>query len=486
MGNRPVPLLSRRIAAAALTVAVTATGIAAGARTAAAEPDTLTQTHTCVFPVIETQPVISVLSADLPQQVIGRTMAATQAELDVTLSADTAMMFPLLKTATVEGTVAVEFDITRTVNGQSDHVRTSAVFTVARTPLPAAPGPMPLVGAGVVPGLEMTGDGVARIDLTRIDLTLTLRKPDGTLVNIPDSLNPFTRACTLDPGQNNTLSAITFTHGDPGPDTPKNVRATAVSASSVSLAWDESWPGIGTVDGYEVFANGAKVATTVDKATTATVTGLAPDTAHTFTVRTYPTWSEFSTPLTVRTWPAVLRPVFDLSGTAKVKAANTSVTVAGSAAAEYNPASGAFTADLALKPAPASTKWLGIVPVTAEVGFVPEGKLAGTFTGAGLTVSAKVGITLSKLTVFGFPVAAPACRTVAPVVLDLRSAGVGATSFPPGGPGPVPPPGHILPGGTVSGGFSIPAFAGCEPYAGMVSTMVSGPDNTLELGLRAR
>ncbi|WP_344291420.1 carbohydrate binding domain-containing protein [Streptomyces synnematoformans] len=66
------------------------------------------------------------------------------------------------------------------------------------------------------------------------------------------------------------------------PGTPGTPRVTGTSATSVSLAWDAATDNVG-VTGYDVFRDGT-LATTVT-GTTATVTGLAPDTGYDFTVR---------------------------------------------------------------------------------------------------------------------------------------------------------------------------------------------------------
>lgn len=66
------------------------------------------------------------------------------------------------------------------------------------------------------------------------------------------------------------------------PSAPANPRATSTTASSVSLAWDASTDNVG-VAGYDVY-NGSALATTAT-GTSATVTGLSPDTAYTFTIK---------------------------------------------------------------------------------------------------------------------------------------------------------------------------------------------------------
>ncbi|EWM18579.1 proprotein convertase P-domain-containing protein [Kutzneria sp. 744] len=66
------------------------------------------------------------------------------------------------------------------------------------------------------------------------------------------------------------------------PTVPGSPRITGTSATSVSLAWDASTDNVG-VTGYDVY-NGSSLAASVAQ-TSATVTGLNPDTAYTFTVK---------------------------------------------------------------------------------------------------------------------------------------------------------------------------------------------------------
>ncbi|MEV6521261.1 fibronectin type III domain-containing protein [Longispora sp. NPDC051575] len=79
------------------------------------------------------------------------------------------------------------------------------------------------------------------------------------------------------------LTLVTGNPGDVSPPTaPGNARSTGSTQNTVSLAWDASTDDKG-VTGYDVY-NGSAVAATVT-GTSATVAGLSPDTAYTFTVR---------------------------------------------------------------------------------------------------------------------------------------------------------------------------------------------------------
>jgi streptogrisin C len=66
------------------------------------------------------------------------------------------------------------------------------------------------------------------------------------------------------------------------PSAPGNPRSTGTTSNSVSLAWDASTDDTG-VSGYDVY-NGSALATSV-AGTSATVSGLTPDTAYSFTIK---------------------------------------------------------------------------------------------------------------------------------------------------------------------------------------------------------
>lgn len=111
---------------------------------------------------------------------------------------------------------------------------------------------------------------------TACDRTFTTTVTDGQL-NV---------AFNIDGGANYaTVSAIEVTSGaaDTSPPTaPANLTVTGKTSSSVSLSWTASTDDVG-VTAYDVY-NGTTLATTVT-GNTATITGLAPSTTYTFTVR---------------------------------------------------------------------------------------------------------------------------------------------------------------------------------------------------------
>jgi chitinase len=69
---------------------------------------------------------------------------------------------------------------------------------------------------------------------------------------------------------------------DTPPTTPTNVRATVKTTKTITLVWNASAGGALPVVGYEVYRSGTLVASPTD--TTATITGLTPNTDYSFTV----------------------------------------------------------------------------------------------------------------------------------------------------------------------------------------------------------
>ncbi|GAA4062293.1 cellulase family glycosylhydrolase [Nonomuraea soli] len=102
----------------------------------------------------------------------------------------------------------------------------------------------------------------------------------------------------LNAGANTVRAAATTANGGPNldrlavsasgpPDTqkpsvPGNPRVTGTSSSSISLAWDASTDNSGTIKDYRVREGETVVATVTG--TTATISGLAPATSHTYTI----------------------------------------------------------------------------------------------------------------------------------------------------------------------------------------------------------
>ncbi|MGB7160741.1 MAG: fibronectin type III domain-containing protein, partial [Tepidisphaeraceae bacterium] len=70
------------------------------------------------------------------------------------------------------------------------------------------------------------------------------------------------------------------------PSKPGTLRATGASATTVGMNWIASSDNVG-VAGYDIYRDGAKVATVSGTTTTYTDTGLTPSTAYVYTMRAF-------------------------------------------------------------------------------------------------------------------------------------------------------------------------------------------------------
>ncbi len=162
---------------------------------------------------------------------------------------------------------------------------------------------------------------------------------------------------------------------------------------------------------------------------------------------------------------------YTLAGSSQLKTLTTgAVPLSGSIDAQLELATGAVTADLALDKTKANLVALWLLPVTADIEFVPVGQTTGSLSGGRLTTRSKLTIKLPSITLFGFiPIGGGAtCQTKTPSDVTLTS---GATRFDP------------LQGGTLTGTYAISDLQGCGSLNGLVSPLTAGSGNTITLKL---
>ncbi|MGV9775356.1 glycosyl hydrolase family 18 protein [Streptosporangium sp. NPDC003464] len=143
-------------------------------------------------------------------------------------------------------------------------------------------------GANALTGFDIFASCGA---LTACDRTFPATVADGAL-NIQFNMNGGANYATV--------SAIAVTGGGGGddttpPSTPGDLRSTATTSTSASLAWNASTDNV-AVTGYEIY-RGATLLTTVNT-TTYTDTGLTPATTYSYTVRARDAAGNRSTPST--------------------------------------------------------------------------------------------------------------------------------------------------------------------------------------------
>ena len=167
----------------------------------------------------------------------------------------------------------------------------------------------------------------------------------------------------------------------------------------------------------------------------------------------------------------VLKVRYPVNGSTFIKAANATVPLGpGALRSRVNLSNGNVVASLNLPPATGSFKEFGLIPVTATVAFIQNGPTTGKVdlnTGA-VTTSSSITLQITSLTVSGLPVpVGPACESATPASVALASQ----------------PGFSIVNGGTVSGTYTVPPFAGCGLVTPVLNLTITGPGNTISLTL---
>ena len=162
---------------------------------------------------------------------------------------------------------------------------------------------------------------------------------------------------------------------------------------------------------------------------------------------------------------------YPANGSTFLKAANATVTLGpGTLRSRVNLSNGNVVASLNLPPATGSFKEFGLIPVTATVAFIQNGPTTGKVdlsTGA-VTTNSSITLQITSLTVGGLPVpVGPACESATPASVALASQ----------------PGFSIVNGGTVSGTYTVPPFAGCGLVTPVLNLTITGPGNTISLTL---
>lgn len=178
-----------------------------------------------------------------------------------------------------------------------------------------------------------------------------------------------------------------------------------------------------------------------------------------------------ATPTAASASDTMLTVRYPINGSTFVKATNASLTLGpGTLKSTVDLNTGALTAKLNLPPATGSFKELGIVPVTATVALLQNGPTTGNIdlnTGA-VTTTSNVTLQITSLSVAGLPVpVGSSCESSTPASIMLTSQ----------------PGFSIIKGGTVSGTYTIPPFAGCGLVTPVLNLTIAGPGNTISLTL---
>ncbi len=192
-----------------MTVGAGVVGVGAGS--AAAEPDSLTVTYSCSFPLIGPQSVMMKITADIPGTIA---VGASTPRFAVHAVATVVNQFAvpglgLIGVTTVQGTA----DAAAEVTAPQGSIPVAAVFDLAKTKIPSS-GLLTLASSATVPSLTFDRAGPARLTVGGLTLHLAPKNASGDLV--PGNI---TVPCTLNSGQSNVLSSFEIT-APPRPSTP--------------------------------------------------------------------------------------------------------------------------------------------------------------------------------------------------------------------------------------------------------------------------
>ncbi|MBJ7470016.1 MAG: fibronectin type III domain-containing protein [Solirubrobacteraceae bacterium] len=484
-----------------LAVASLAALAALGAGASSAQAASKTLNYQCKYPILGTEPLSIAINLDIPATwERGEPTPPFGISAVATAAGDTSAGLALIDDLTsIEGVSTASSTVTLPEGGS---LKVSVPINVEKYVIPTpTPDPLVLNASGSTPSLTFDEPGTATIKLDKLALNLTARDSfgdpivlppvtrdvDGVAVTPSDSdPGTFDVYCKLDAGQDTTLASFQITEGGGGgggadttPPTNPTVTATTTK-NSATLSWSGATDNVG-VAGYDVFNGSTKVSSVTG--TTATVSGLSPDTSYTFRVVARDAAGNVSTGATVTAKTAadtggggggstgIVKYGYTLAGSTSVRTLTTGpLPLKGAIDAELTLATGAFSADLTLNDTVGRLTTLGFLPVTVKVGLVPSGKTTGTLLDGVLITNSLVRVKLKEIKLFGaIPIAGGnSCQTKQLSKIQLKST---QPEFSP------------LRGGPIAGTYAISDLNGCGPLNGFVSPLTAGGGNTINLTL---
>lgn len=424
-------LKSTRALAVAGVGAIAALGAVAPANAAVS----LTQVYTCNYPLISNQATKIDITVDLPT-----TWPAGQATPEFAINAVATLYKPtvngmdLVAASNLEGTALANATIVQPGNPTPLPLRIPITVAKGSVPPPNADPnqTFTLNTFGKTPPLTFPQAGTASVSMTGLTFQIKATDDAGALVPLTSQISPdpnadgdastFTVPCSLDAGQPTKVSDITITGEGPVPTptpTPSGPTPTPTPPGPTPTPTPTPTPG-----------------------------GPTPS----------PT-------------PQLIPYKFSLKGTTVLKTLTQgSLPLTGSIDAKLDLATGDFLADLVLNKTRGKLTLFGLVPLTADVGFVPSGQTTGSLRAGVLNTSSKLKIRLPQLYLFGaIPIAGPGtCQTRQYSTVNLKST---AERFQP------------LVGGPVFGTYAISDLTGCGALNGLISPLAAGGGNTINANL---
>jgi hypothetical protein len=379
--------------------------------------------------------------------------AGTSAAAPVSVTLNYSCPFPLIGTQQLQIAISADVPSTATVG---EAIPAFDVTTVTTVPETATQG-LSLVGATTVEGSAEAGS--------------TVVAPEGTTaITVPATIpsTPVPASGSFQVTATGSSPSLTF--AQPGTAT---INVGDIKLTLHPKKADGTDTGLGTFD-----SQCTQVAGQTNTLATIQITGGTTTEPPTTTTEPPATTTE---PPTTTTEPTTSQPTtttstpggglqygYALNGSSTLKTLGAKVPLTGGIEANLDLATGAFTGALTLDPSTVKASLFRFIPITASVNFQQQGQTTGSLAGGVLTAASKTTIALPVVKVFGFPISkTPKCQTSSPSDIGLASA-----------PGFDP-----LAGGTLSGTYDIASLTGCGPLNGLISTLATGPGNTIDVTL---
>lgn len=175
----------------------------------AAEPVSLELDYSCVFPILEEQPLAVRLRADIPNQVqVGQTTEPFQIEATASVSETSWNGLNFVGGSRVSGDVVAEAGI----RGPALDLDLSIPLQITETDLPEVRTSFEVAASGSTPPLIFSEQNVGELDISVGNIVMNLEATDanGKLTG----LGPIESECRLTSGQPALLQTLTVTNPD--------------------------------------------------------------------------------------------------------------------------------------------------------------------------------------------------------------------------------------------------------------------------------
>lgn len=419
---------------------VTATGVVAtvvsvtAAGTATAVPAKLVQDYSCVFPLINADPIKITITADIPAEIQkGQATPAFEITSATLVSSRAAQGLGLVGAKTLEGKATADVTV-NTPSGPLSGIKVEN--DVAKGDIPSPPADFTVVATGHAPSLTFDQVGDGSIDVNNISLhDMIARDANGKPVQLVAGKDTFDAACTLT-STDKTLHRFKVVDNNPTNPTNPTDPTSPTDPTNPTSPTNPTNP-------------------------TNPTSPINP------TSPTNPTNPTNPTDPTAPHPPIHLS--YGLTGSSSIKAANGTATLGGGIEADFDLASGSYKADLTLDPTTGRFSILGFLPATAKIEFQQVERTTGTLNAAGdLTAKSRMYVKLPEIAIFGIPLGGGAdCGTGTPADVNLTSDG----RFDP------------LGGGKLKGVYTLPALKNCGAFNDILSAFTAGPGNAIGMTL---